>query len=79
MQARAADCGCRFQKAHSESSAGTCAVREDMARDCDLVWGLPPGPASKEARATYLDDNSIFDEITRAAALAPSPQAETLA
>lgn len=75
----AADCGCRFQKAHSESSVGTCAVREDMARDCDLVWGMPPGPASKEARASYFDDASIFAEITRAAAQAPSPGAENVA
>ncbi|TCU74905.1 hypothetical protein EDE08_103120 [Bradyrhizobium sp. R2.2-H] len=50
-----------------------------MARDCNLVWGMPPGPASKEARASYFDDNSIYGEITRAAALAPSPDAESLA
>ncbi len=72
----AGDCGCRFQKAHSESTVGTCAIREDMARDCDPVWGMPPGPASKEARASFVDDGSIISEITQAAEQASSPNSD---
>jgi len=72
----AGDCGCRFQKAHSESTVGTCAIREDMARDCDLVWGMPPGPASKDARASVPDDRSVISEITQAAGQPASPNAD---
>ncbi|MGV7213388.1 hypothetical protein [Bradyrhizobium sp. UFLA05-112] len=71
------ECGCRFQKARSESTIGTCAVREDMARDCDLVWGAPAG--SKEANAGPSDNDAIFSDLTKAANAGRSPDADKFA
>jgi hypothetical protein len=73
------ECGCRFQKARSEATVGTCAVREDMARDCDLVWGMPPNVTPKETRAQNTDEGSLIGEITQAAEQIKSPNAEAYA
>jgi hypothetical protein len=71
---RAEECGCRFQKARSEATAGACAVREDMARDCDLVWG--PTAGAKEVGAKPPENNSLINDLTRAATAGQSPDAD---
>jgi len=68
-----------FQKARSESAVGSCAVREDMARDCALVWGMPPGTTTTETRARNVDEGSVIGEITQAAGQIKSPSAESFA
>ncbi|MET4323599.1 hypothetical protein [Bradyrhizobium sp. RT5a] len=74
VSVHAEECGCKFQSARSRSSAGTCAVREDMARDCNLVWGSTSGVRETKARPA---ENELFLDLSRAAGTATAPNADT--
>lgn len=59
------DCPCAFQKARSESNAGSCKVRETLTTDCNIIWVVPTQPAATSAQAS---DGAAVGLILQAAA-----------
>jgi hypothetical protein len=69
--ATAETCGCKYQKASSESNTGTCAVREDMAARCLLVWGGLSSPGGVRDSSIRPNERAVLDSIVRAASAFP--------
>lgn len=78
-RATASECGCKFQSAHSQSRTGTCAVREDMARDCNLIWGPSPTAQDQQPGPPRANAEEVFKELRGLADQNQSAGAESAA
>jgi hypothetical protein len=52
-------CSCKYQRALSKAISGACSVRENLGRDCELVWAPPFG--SKQVMGEF--NRAQLDEI----------------